>query len=148
MKTNKRLGCLVFLLPVCCLVSLTFAQEQTPQQQPPQQQPVKSIEEERLAIIKSDIQKEIEHNEKVKKDFEAEQKAAYEYSKERLLKVGKIYESMPPDEAAKKLEKLDEDTAVEIIGVLKPRAAGGILTEMDSEKAAAISKKLIIKKSR
>ncbi len=131
------------LLPIAYRPSynLSFAQEQK-QQQPQQQE---SIEEERLSIIKSDIQKEVERNEKLKKEIEEAQKNIDENTKERLLKVSKIYEAMPPEEAARRLEKLDENTAVDIISMLKPRAAGGILAQMDSDKAAAISKKIITK---
>lgn len=121
-----------------------YAQEQT-QQQPRQQA---SIEEERLSIIKSDIQKEVEHNEQLKKEIEEAQKTIDENTKERLLKVSKIYEAMPPEEAAKRLEKLDENTAVAIISMLKPRAAGGILSQMDSDKAASISKRIITKSNK
>jgi flagellar motility protein MotE (MotC chaperone) len=128
------------LLPIAYSPSYSFAQEQ--KQQPQQQE---SFEEERLSIIKSDIQKEVEHNEKLKKEIEEAQKNIDENTKERLLKVSKIYEAMPPEEAAKRLEKLDENTAVDIISMLKPRAAGGILAQMDSDKAASISKKIITK---
>lgn len=124
---------------------LSFSQEAKQQQtQPPQQQPQqKSLEEERLLIIKADIQKEIETNEKLKKELEEARKTLDENARERLMKVSKIYEAMPAEEAAKRLEKLDEDTAVEILSVLKPRSAGGILAQMDNDKAASISKKMI-----
>ncbi len=131
------------LLPIAYCPS-SYAQEQTQQQPKPQE----SIEEQRLSIIKSDIQKEIEHNEKLKKEIEEAQKTISENTKERLLKVSKIYEAMDPEEAAKRLEKLDENTAVDIISMLKPRAAGGILAQMDSDKAAAISKKIITKNAK
>ena len=120
--------------------NLSFAQEL--KQQPQQQE---SMEEERLSIIKSDIQREVAHNEKLKKEIEEAQKNIDENTKERLLKVSKIYEAMPAEEAARRLEKLDENTAVDIISMLKPRAAGGILAQMDSDKAASISKKIITK---
>jgi flagellar motility protein MotE (MotC chaperone) len=128
--------------------NLSFAEEQ--KQEQPQNQPQKqeSIEEERLSIIKSDIQKEIEHNEKLKKEIEEAQKNIDENTKERLMKVSKMYEAMPAEEAAKRLEKLDENTAVDILIMLKPRAAGGILAQMDSDKAASISKKIITKGKR
>ena len=157
-ENTKNQGCFNFYLSLCVTVSLclcglsilffmTFhspsvsAQEQ--KQQQPQQQV--SIEEGRLSIIKSDIQKEVEHNEKLKKEIEEAQKTIDENTRERLLKVSKIYEAMPAEEAAKRLEKLDENTAVDIISMLKPRAAGGILAQMDSDKAASISKKIITK---
>jgi flagellar motility protein MotE (MotC chaperone) len=122
---------------------LSFAQDQKQQQS---QQG--SLEKERLSIIRSDIQKEIEYNEKLKKEIEDAQKGVDEAARQRLLKVSKIYEAMPVEEAAKTLEKLDEDTAVAILGTLKPRSAGGILAQMDSDKAASISKKLITRKQR
>ena len=148
-ENNKNL-CESILLKLCVLCGLSFvifnlpsvyAQEQK-QQQPQQQE---SIEEARLSIIKSDIQKEVAHNEELKKEIEEAQKNIDEKTKERLLKVSKIYEAMPAEEAAKRLEKLDENTAVEIISMLKPRTAGGILAQMDSDKAASISKKIITK---
>ncbi|MBF0558952.1 MAG: hypothetical protein HQL08_09240 [Nitrospirae bacterium] len=123
----------------------SFSQEAKQQQtQPPQQQPQqKSLEEERLLIIKADIQKEIEINEKLKKELEEAHKTLDENARERLVKVSKIYEAMPAEEAAKRLDKLDEDTVVDILSVLKPRSAGGILSQMDNDKAASISKKMI-----
>jgi len=157
-KKNKEsfnlylLLCISVSLCLCVLGILFFmtvhsrsvyAQEQ--KQQQPQAQPQASVEEERLSIIKSDIQKEVEHNEELKKEIEEAHKKIDENTKERLLKVSKIYEAMPAEDAAKRLEKLDENTAVDIIGMLKPRTAGGILAQMDSDKAASISKKIITK---
>src|SRR5271157_960129 len=104
-----------------------------------------SLDQERLGIIKSDIKKEIEHNEKLKKEIEEAQKSMDEETKQRLLKVSKIYETMVPEEAAKAMEKLDEDTAAAILSNLKPKKAGAILGQMNSENSAPISKKLITK---
>lgn len=144
--TPPERGCLwanFYLCVLCGLVFLIFslpavyAQDQKQQQGP--------LDKERLDIIKSDIQKEIRYNEKLKKDIEDAQKSMDEATQQRLLKVSKIYEAMAPEEAAKTLEKLDEDTAAAILGNLKPRKAGAILGQMDSDKSASISKKLIVK---
>jgi len=155
-ENDKKLStaCLLFFSSVSlCLCGLSilffmtchsqsaYAEEQKQQQS--QQQG--SLEEERLSIIKSDIQKEVAHNEKLKQEIEEAQKNIDEQTKERLMKVSKMYEAMPAEEAAKRLEKLDENTAVDILITLKPRSAGGILAEMDSDKAASISKKIITK---
>ncbi len=123
----------LLLTAYCLLLTPAYGQDQG------------SLDKERLGIIKSDIKKEIEYNEKLKKDIEEAQKGLDEAAKQRLLKVSKIYEAMPPEEAAKALEKLDEDTAAAILSSLKPRTAGGILAQMDSDKAASISKKIITK---
>jgi flagellar motility protein MotE (MotC chaperone) len=50
---------------------------------------------------------------------------------------------MPPEEAARRLEALGEDKAVLIISSLKPRTAGRIMAQMDAEKAASISRKML-----
>jgi flagellar motility protein MotE (MotC chaperone) len=109
-------------------------------QQPVQQ---KSLEEERLNIIRADIQKKIEQLEKLKIEIEAAQKALQKAQEEELLKIVKIYEAMPPEEAARKLEALSEDMAVLILISLKPRTAGRVMAQMDTEKAASISKKML-----
>lgn len=124
--------------------SLVYAQ-QSPQQKQPQPVQQKSLEEERLTILKADIKKEIERLEKIKKEIEEAQKALDSKIQEGLLKVAKMYESMPPEEAARKLEKLDEDTAVIILNSLKPKTAGKILAQMENDKAASLSKKILIK---
>lgn len=120
---------------------LSFAQQK--EQQPAAQQ--RSLEEERLSILKADIKKEIERLEKLKKEIQEAQKALDIKIQEGLLKVAKMYEAMPPEEAARKLEKLDEDAAVIILNSLKPKTAGKILAQMENDKAASLSKKILIK---
>ncbi len=127
------------LLPIT--YHLSFAQQK--EQQPAAQQ--RSLEEDRLNILKADIKKEIERLEKLKKEMEGVQKALDLKIQEGLLKVAKMYEAMPPEEAARKLEKLDEDTAVIILNSLKPKTAGKILAQMESDRAASLSKKILIK---
>ncbi len=129
------------------LHSLVHAQQ--PPQQKQQQQtiqfPQKSLEEERLKVLRDDIQKKIEEYKKLKKEIEEAQKALDIKIQEGLLKVAKMYESMPSEEAARRLEKLDEDTAVIILNSLKPKIAGKILAQIESDIAASLSKKLLIK---
>ncbi|MDA8339146.1 MAG: hypothetical protein M0Z70_07590, partial [Nitrospiraceae bacterium] len=84
------------LLPIT--YHLSFAQQK--EQQPAAQQ--RSLEEDRLNILKADIKKEIERLEKLKKEMEGVQKALDLKIQEGLLKVAKMYEAMPPEEAARK----------------------------------------------
>lgn len=126
-----------YLLPITYYPLPVFAQQPAAQQ--------RSLEEERLNILKADIKKEIERLEKLKKEIEEVQKALDMKIQEGLLKVAKMYEAMPPEEAARKLEKLDEDVAVIILNSLKPKTAGKILAQMENGKAASLSKKILIK---
>ena len=52
---------------------------------------------------------------------------------------------MPAEEAAKTLEKLDDDTAVLILISLKAKSAGKVLAQIDPARAAALSKKALLK---
>ena len=136
---------LVFLSPDTRNLIPVYAQQPQPQKQ--EQQPVqqKSLEEERLNILKGDIQKEIEDYKKLKKEVEVVQRAQDEKKQEGLAKIAKMFEAMSSEEAARKIEKLDEDTAVIILNSLKPKSAGKILAQIEDEKAASLSKKILIK---
>jgi flagellar motility protein MotE (MotC chaperone) len=134
------------LSPIAFSVHAQQKQEQA-KEQPKDQKPAqhKSLEEERLNILKADIQKEIERLNKLKQEAETIQKALEEKKQEQLLKVAKMFEAMPVEDAASKLEKLDEDISVIILNALKPKTAGKILAQMEAAKAASLSKKLLIK---
>ncbi len=107
-------------------------------------------EEERLKTLKMDIKKTIntltqerKHLEKVLSDLRTEKK-------EGLQKLAKLYENMPSEEAALRIEKLNKDMAVMLLSAMKPRTAGKILGFVRPSKAAeltqAIGKKLREKK--
>lgn len=118
-------------------------------------EPSTSIEEDRLKILQQDIAKKTEELKKIKEELnnkikEQEQlKAQIDKAKEEnYQRLAKIYESMPPEEAALRIEKLDEDTATTLILAIKPRQAAKILGNINPEKAATISKKIIIIKEK
>ncbi len=150
---RRRTGRLVLSVVLVCAVllpiSLTIhAQQESRKQatQPSGQVPAMSLEEERLSILKSDIQKEIEEFRKLKQELDEAKKALGKERQEQLLKVSKMYEAMQPEDAARRIEMLDDDSALKILSTLKPKTAGKILAQVDTEKAAALSKKLIQKK--
>ncbi|HHW20634.1 MotE family protein [Thermodesulfovibrio thiophilus] len=109
-----------------------------------------SIEEDRLKILQQDLSKRTEELKKLKEEIDAKikqqeaLKSQLEKSKEEnYQRLAKIYEQMPPEEAAVRLEKLDDDTATMLILAIKPRVAGRILANVNPEKAAIISKKIV-----
>jgi flagellar motility protein MotE (MotC chaperone) len=107
--------------------------------------PTVSLEEERLKVVRADIQSEIDQLKKLKQELETLQKAIEGKRQEQSVKVVKMIEAMPPEQAARTLEKLDEDTAVMILSGLKPRSAGNILAQLEPAKAASLSKKALPK---
>jgi TolA-binding protein len=52
-------------------------------------------------------------------------------------------EAMPPDRAGKLLEKMDEDSAVQLLRRLKGKEAGAILGLLPAEKGARLSHRLL-----
>jgi flagellar motility protein MotE (MotC chaperone) len=103
------------------------------------------IEEERLKILNADLQAKIEELKKLKAEVEEISKGFDAKRKGQLVKVVKMYEAMPSEEAAKALAKLDDDTAVQILTSLKARAAGQILGQMDPDRVAILSKKALLR---
>jgi Uncharacterized conserved protein len=109
-----------------------------------------NIEEERLKILQEDLAKKTEELKKLREEINAkikqqeELKAQLEKAQqENYQRLAKIYESMPPEEAAIRLEKLDEETATLLILAMKPRSASKILANVNPDKAASISKRVV-----
>ncbi len=152
-SARRRTGRLVLTVALVCAVllpiSLTIHAQQESRKaaiQPSGQVSAKLLEEERMSILKADIQKEIEEFKKLKREFDEAKKVLDKERQEQLLKVSKMYEAMQPEDAARRIEMLDDDSALKILSTLKPKTAGKILAQVDTEKAAALSKKLIQKK--
>jgi len=57
--------------------------------------------------------------------------------------LAKIYEAMPPEEAATRLERMPERKALEVLRLLKGKAAGSILAEVKPDRAARLTEQLL-----
>jgi flagellar motility protein MotE (MotC chaperone) len=71
-----------------------------------------------------------------------------EYTEEQVTGYSKAYESMDPEVAAKHMELMHEDDALEILMNLQPKAAGRILDKMEPKKAAKLWLNLNSKRQR
>ena len=133
------------MLGIWCAVSLLFFQcnAATAQEKKPDAKAGTSIEEERLRILKADIQAQIEQLKKLKQEIAEVQKGLEGKRQEQFNKVVKMYESMSAEEAAKAIEKLDDDTAAQILSSMKPRSSGKIMGQLEPAKAATLSKKVL-----
>lgn len=96
-------------------------------------------EDKKLNALKKDIEEKIEKYTKLLNELDMKLKQIEKIKAERLKNVVKIYEGMPPEEAASKLATLDERTAIDIIGGMKSKKAGAVLTYMDAKKVASIT---------
>lgn len=101
--------------------------------------------EERLKEVKADIEKKIEEFAKLKQAIETFVKKLDEAEAERTKKIVKIYESMPPEDVASRIEKLDEGMAVTLLASMSEKKAAKILAMVNIDKAVRLTERLRIR---
>ena len=57
--------------------------------------------------------------------------------------LAKIYETMPAEEAAARLERMPDRKALEVLRLIKGKSAGAILAEVKPERAARLTEQLL-----
>lgn len=118
--------------------------------------------EERLMMVRAEIEQLLAKNEalekriqnaRAKQDQQATdvktQQAKMLLDKERQAQdqksqLAKMYESMPPEEAAARLERMPDRKAVEILRLVKGKTAGSILAQVKVERAAKLTEQLLV----
>lgn len=98
-------------------------------------------EETRLLSLKKDIEQLLVRQQQLSKTGPNSKKPADAESiaKATVDQVVKMYETMPPEEAAVRLEKLPTDMALEVLRALKGKTAGTILASVRADKAAKLT---------
>ena len=118
-------------------------------------------DEGRLMMIRTDIEKLLAQNESLEKqilqanskndlraaDTKAQKaKALIEkerHQQEQRVQLAKMYEAMPPEDAATRLEHMPDPKAIEILRLLKTKTAGAILAQVKPERAAKLTEQLL-----
>ncbi len=91
--------------------------------------------EKRLAEMKAEISALLESNQALVDEL---QKAKLQTDKAQV-RLAKIYGGMPPEEAAARIQKMDNDLAVILLRHMKAKSTGAILGQLPAEKAAEIT---------
>ncbi|MGD1076244.1 MAG: hypothetical protein ABR903_09260 [Thermodesulfovibrionales bacterium] len=99
-------------------------------------------EEERLNILKKEVEDKIEKYTKLLTQLENTLKKTEQVKDERMGHVVKAYDAMSAEEAAARLAALDEDMAVKIMRMMKSKKAGAIMALMEPKKAALLTKQM------
>jgi flagellar motility protein MotE (MotC chaperone) len=114
--------------------------------------------EERLAILKAEIEKVLSKVEAVEqrrlrlKEQEAkaaagrgaaQNKQAAELRAQQYAQLTKMYESMPAEEAAARIERMPDRKALEILRLVKGKTAGSILAQVKVDRAAKLTEQLL-----
>jgi flagellar motility protein MotE (MotC chaperone) len=118
-------------------------------------------DEGRLMMVRDDIEKLLAQNEALEKRIRQAtgkddqqvgnakaQKAKALIEKERhqqeqRVQLAKMYEAMPPEDAATRLEHMPDPKAIEILRLIKTKTAGLILAQVKPERAAKLTEQLL-----
>ena len=109
--------------------------------------------EAQLAILKTEVEKILSKVEAVEQRRLAQGKPAVsqvaqgklplDTRTQQLGQLVKMYESMPAEEAAERIERMNNRKALEILRLLKSKAAGAILAQVKVDRAAKLSEEFL-----
>lgn len=113
----------------------------------------------RLLMVKDEVEKLLDKNEALEKQIralkasESQQATAHRTKaiaeKERTIQeqrtqLAKIYEAMPSEDAAARLERMPDRKAIEILRLVKTKTAGAILAQVKADRAAKLTEQLLV----
>lgn len=93
---------------------------------------VEAVERRRLGRERATLDQQASQN-KQTADFRAQQQA----------QLAKMYESMPAEEAAARIERMADRKALEILRLIKSKSAGAILAQVKVDRAAKLTEELL-----
>ena len=100
-------------------------------------------EEERLLILRKEVDAKIAKYEKLLGQAEEKQKRKQEEKDARVDQLVKLFEGMSPEGAAARLAALDDGMAAAILGRMKGRKASAAMSVMDPKRVAVIARMIV-----
>ncbi len=98
--------------------------------------------EEELSILKKDIEGKLAKLSELQDQVQKSLDSMKQQGDARLKHVVGAYSAMKPNKAAGLIEKLDDDVALQILSAMKSKDVGGILSFVNTDKAAKLSQRL------
>lgn len=102
--------------------------------------------EQRLTQLKSEIEGRVKELSSLKSELQGLIQQREEAVEENLLRLAKIYDQTPPEEAAKIMDELPVEISADIFLRMKERSAGRIKAAMEPEKARQVDLEIAKKK--
>jgi flagellar motility protein MotE (MotC chaperone) len=99
--------------------------------------------EEELQRRKEELESRVQQLEKMRKEISTVLNDRVKQDQERVDKLVQVYSSMKAPQAAKLLEEINEDLAVEVLDKMKKKAAADILNMMDTKKVRKLSEMMV-----
>jgi flagellar motility protein MotE (MotC chaperone) len=108
-----------------------------------------------LAILKAEVEQILSKVEAIEKRRLEQEKAAVgtqasrgkqavDTRTQQLGQLVKMYETMPAEEAAARIERMTDRKALEILRLLKSKSAGAILAQVKADRAAKLTEEFVI----
>jgi flagellar motility protein MotE (MotC chaperone) len=95
-----------------------------------------------LEAVKRELLSERERLEELKREVEAQIERRDKVVDERLDQIAKVYQAMKPKEAAKTLEEMDDDMAVQILERISGRNIAKIFNTMPKDRVRELTRRL------
>jgi len=113
--------------------------------------------EERLTIVRNQVEELLEQNEALEKRIQSARAKEVQPTaqstkshadkdrgaQEQRTQLAKIFESMPSEDAAARLERMPDRKAIEILRMVKSKTAGAILSQVKADRAAKLTEQLL-----
>jgi len=100
-------------------------------------------EEERLFALRKEVDMKIAKYEKLLGQAEEKEKRKQEEKDSKVDHLVKLFEGMPPEEAAARLAALDNGMAAAILVRMKARKASAVLAVMEPKRVGVIAMKIV-----
>jgi flagellar export protein FliJ len=97
--------------------------------------------EQQLKLMEQEVSEMLGRNTKLREEIEQKQVQISAENEQKLQTLSKTYAAMPAEEAALRLEQMEESLALNILTRSKPKIAAKFLASMKPEKAAKLSQK-------
>jgi flagellar motility protein MotE (MotC chaperone) len=100
------------------------------------------MKEERLRLMEQEVSQMLKKYAEIREALEEKEKKRKETEEKQVGRLAKMYEAMPPEEAAARIDKMNETLALTLLGKIKEKSAAQILAGLSPAKAAQLTEKL------
>lgn len=98
--------------------------------------------EQQLRLLEKEIGQMLDRYTKLRNEIEQKKSQPGQARGEPIDRLAKMYETMAPEDAASRIERIEEPLALKILSRIKEKKAAQIISSMSPAKAARFSEKL------
>lgn len=100
------------------------------------------LKDQRLRMIEQEVSEMLKKDTQLRDEIGQKEKEVHIGQEGQILRLAKMYESMPAEDAAIRMEQMEESLALNLLAKIKEKIAAQILSGMTPAKAAKFSEKL------